>query len=63
MFGSVKLTKNADSHEYKFSGYGIEIVARSNFSINGKWGKNVIIFGVDNSLSVNLTTEKIYISS
>ena len=51
LFGAVKLTKNADPDKYSYSGYNIGFVSRSHVSILNTCGKNVIIFGVDNSLS------------
>ena len=33
LFGSVKLTKNADLDKYKYSGYGIGFDSRSEFSL------------------------------
>ena len=55
MHESVKLTKNADPHKYKYSGYGIGFDSRSEFSITcGSIGTNVIIFGVDMSPSVHI---------
>ena len=54
LFGNVKITKNADSNKYFYSGYGIAFNSRSLFSIpNFDWGKNVIIFGVDMCSSVH----------
>ena len=61
MFGSVKLTKNADRGEYKYSGYGIGFDSRSEFSLpDGSMGKNVIIFGVDMSSSVHIDNKNKY---
>ena len=52
LFGSVKLTKNADINKYKYIGYGTEFGSRSVFSFaNGSMGKNVTIFGTDMSSS------------
>ena len=49
----MELTKSADPDKYGYSGYGIGFDARSQFSLpDGSWGKNVIIFGVNNSSSV-----------
>ena len=46
LFGSVKLTKNADLDKYKYTGYGIGFDPRSEFLFtDGSFGKNVIIFG------------------
>ena len=43
LFGSLKLTKNADPDKYKYSGYGIRIESRSEFSLqDGNMGRNVI---------------------
>ena len=49
LFGSVKLTKNADIDKYGYFGYGIGFDRQSSFSIGNETGKNVIIFGVDMS--------------
>ena len=55
LLGSVKLTKNVDPDEYKYSGYGIWFDSRSEFSLSdGSVGKNVIIFGADMSSSVHI---------
>ena len=55
LFGSEKLTKNANPDKYKYSGYGIEFDSRSQFSfIDGSMGKNVIVFGADMSSFVHV---------
>ena len=55
LFGSVKLTKNADLDKYKYSGYDIGFDFRSEFSLPvDNMGKNVIIFGADMSSSVHI---------
>ena len=55
----MKLTKNADPDKYGYSGYGITFDSRSQFSWSDDfWGKNVIIFGVDMSLSVDADNKK-----
>ena len=55
MFGTVKITKNADSDKYSYSRYGIGFDSYSLFLIpNFDWGKNAIIFGVDMSSSVHI---------
>ena len=55
LFGSVKLTKNADLDKYKYTGYSIGFDSRSEFSLpDGSYRKNVIIFGADMSSSVML---------
>ena len=49
--GTVKLAKNADLDKYSYSGYGIVFDSRSMFSFpNFDWGKNIAVFGVNNSL-------------
>ena len=60
MFGAVKLIKNADPNKYKYSGYGIGVDGRQSFSLSdgSRIGKNVIIFGVDMSLSVHVGNKK-----
>ena len=47
LFGSVKLTKNANIDKYEYFGYGIGFDRQSSLSIGNETGKNVIIFGVD----------------
>ena len=55
LFGSVKLTKNADLDKYKHNGYSIGFDSRSDVSLpNSTMGKNVIIFGADTSSSVHV---------
>ena len=51
LFGSVKLTKNADIDKYGYSGYDIGFDKETSFSIGNETSKNVIIFGVDMSSS------------
>ena len=42
LFGSVKLTKNADSNKYIYTSYGIGFDSRSEFSLpDGSMRKNV----------------------
>ena len=55
LFGSVKLTENADLDKYKYTGYGIGFDSRSEFLFtDGSYGKNVIIFGADMSSFVHV---------
>ena len=55
LFGSVKLTKNADLDKCKYTGYGIGFDSCSDFLFtDGSYGKNVIIFGADMSSSVHV---------
>ena len=59
MFGAVKLTKHVDVHSYKYSGYGIGFNSKGFFSHPlGGTGRNVLIFGVDMSLSAEIDNWK-----
>ena len=58
LFGSVKLTKNADIDKYGYSGYGIGFDSETSFSFGNEVGKNVIIFGVDMSSSSKIDNRK-----
>ena len=54
LFGSVKLTKTTDQDKYKYSSYRRGFDSDSKFSFtDGNMVKNVIILGVDRSLSVS----------
>ena len=44
LFGSVKLTKNADINKYGYSGYGIGFDGKGSYSVANEIGRNVIIF-------------------
>ena len=62
LFGSVKLTKNADLDKWAYSGYGIGVYSCSEFSFtNGSMGKNKIISGTWMSSSVDIDNKKKYI--
>ena len=55
LFGSLKLTKNADLDKYKFTRYGIGFDSCGEYSLHdGSIDKNFIIFGVDMSSSVHI---------
>ena len=60
LFGTVKLTKNANPEKYKYSSNGIGFDTCGDFSLaNGiGFGKNVIVIGADMSLSVHIDNEK-----
>ena len=48
--------KTADVNKYKYSGYGIAFDRISSFSFpGGRYGQNVILFGVDMNSSIHLT--------
>ena len=57
MFGAVSFTKNADIHQYKYSGYGIGFDRKGEFSFGNGFGRNVIILGVDMSSFVQATNK------
>ena len=60
MFGVVKLTKNTDIGQCRYSGHGIGFDRKGSFSfLGGGFGQNVIIFGVDMSSSVHVDKKKI----
>ena len=55
LFGAGNLTKNADIHKYKYSGYGIEFDGhRFYLHHSGGTGRNVINFRVDISSSTKI---------
>ena len=59
LFGSIKLTKNADIDKYGYLGYGIEFDRKGSFSHpSGGIGKNIIFFGVDMSSSTKIDHRK-----
>ena len=59
LFGAVTLTKNADIDKYGYSGYGIGFDRKSSVLFpSGRFGQNVIIFGVDMSSSVHVNNRK-----
>ena len=58
MFGSVKLTTNADIDKYGYSRCSIGVDRWSSFSIGYGAGKNVITFGVDMSSSPKVNNRK-----
>ena len=54
LLGAVKLTKHVDIDLYKYSGYGIGFSRKRFFSIGDEVCRNIIIFGVDMSLSSHI---------
>ena len=62
LFGVVKLTKNADTDRYKYSGYGIRFDSQSAFSLpDVSIGKILIIFGPDIRSYVHIDNKGKYI--
>ena len=60
LFGAVKLNKYVDLDKYKYSGYGIAFDGRGYFSLSVSSGlcKNLIIFCVDMSSSVQIDNKE-----
>ena len=59
MVGAVRLTKNDHIDKYKYSGYEIGFDRHGLFSHpSGETGRNVIIIGVDMSLSTKIDNRK-----
>ena len=58
LFGAVKLTKDVDVDLYNNSGYGIGFDRKKYYSVGNIIGRNVIIFGVDMSLSPDIDNNK-----
>ena len=59
VFGAVTLTKNANIDKYGYSCYGIGFDRRGSFSFpSGRFGQNVLIFGVDMSFSAHIDNKK-----
>ena len=59
LFGALKLTKIPDPDKYSNFGYGIGFSSQLPFlTSNFDFGKTVIIYGADNSLSTHLDNKK-----
>ena len=59
LIGAVILTKNADIDKYGYSGCGIGFHRRSSFTFPGDgFDQNVLIFGVDMSISSHIDNNK-----
>ena len=55
LFEAIKLTKNDDEDEWEYNGCGVRFYASS---LYGKFDKNVIIFCVNNSSSLDADNRK-----
>ena len=54
LFGAMEITKNADTSNYKYKGYGVCFDEGGTFSMgNINNGRNILIFGVDKSSLVH----------
>ena len=59
LFGSVKLTKNAESDKDKYSSYTIRFNSHTEFLFtDGSFGKNVFMFGADRTSSVHIDNKE-----
>ena len=53
------MTKNTDFDKYGYSGYGIGFDRRGNFLFpGGGYAQNVLIFGLDMSLTAHIDNKK-----
>ena len=51
MFGETNIVKVSDTDEWVYSGHGIAFDGEDWWSFDNDTARNIIIFGVDNSLS------------
>ena len=59
LFGAVTLTKTTDIDNYRYFGDGTGFDRRSSFSFpGGRFGQNVLIFGVDMSSAAHIDNKK-----
>ena len=59
LFRAVNLTEYAHPDKYGYTGYGIGFDARSLFLLQDKkWGKNIVNFGENKSLSLHAENRK-----
>ena len=58
LFGAFSITKNADIDKNRYPGYGIGFNKTNIYSVDNRFGRNVIIFGVDMSSSVHIDNKK-----
>ena len=58
MFGTTNIVKNSDNKKWVYSGYGIAFDGGELWNFGGGFARNVIIFGVDNTLSPHAENRK-----
>ena len=58
LFDAVKLTKHIDIDLYKYSGYGIGFDKKWSYSIGDGVSRNVVMFGVNMTLSPHMDNKK-----
>ena len=54
------MSKRVDIDQYKYSEYGIEFDSKGTFSFGNRFGRNVIIFGVDMISFVHVDNKEKY---
>ena len=54
LFGTVKLTRNADKSKFTYNDWGIAFDRKGFWSFDNDTVKNVVIFGVNNSSSSHI---------
>ena len=58
MFGTVKLTRNADKSKFTYNGQGIAFDGKGYWIFDNYTARNIAIFGVDNSSSSHIDNPK-----
>ena len=58
LFGAVKIKRNSDIDQYKYSGYGIGLDRKGFFSFGNGTGRNAILFRVDMGSSPHIDNKK-----
>ena len=58
LFGTVKLTRNADESKFCYNGWRIAFEGKQCWSFHDDTTRNVVIFGVDNSSSCHIDKSK-----
>ena len=58
MFGAVKSTRNADKSKFTYNDQGIAFNGKGMWSFGNRFARNVVIFGVNNTLSSHTNNKK-----
>ena len=58
LFGTVKLTKNADKSKFTYNGRGIAFDGKGSWSFSNGFARNVTIFVVNNTSSSHMDIQK-----
>ena len=59
LFGTVKLTRNADKSKFNYNGPGIAFDAKGVWSYGNDFARNAVILGVDNTSSSHTDNKKV----